>query len=122
LGGAVLFAASSTSQANLKIALVRVPDGGIQPQAVMGPGGILHLLYFKGDPKSGDLFYTKSADYGSAWSTPLRVNSTPGSANRAGDHSGWADCRWPKRSDSRRLERLFRRKGEWSVEPGKRPA
>jgi hypothetical protein len=57
-----------------------VPNGGIQPQAIIGPGGTLHVLYCAGDPKAGDLFYVKSPDYGSAWSKPLRVNSTPGSA------------------------------------------
>ena len=82
------FAASEKVDLNQKVALVRVPNGGIQPQAVVGPGGILHVLYFAGDPKAGDLFYVKSPDYGSTWSAPLRVNSTPGSAIALGTIRG----------------------------------
>ena len=76
---AVLAAGPKTAP-HVDISLVRVPNGGIQPQAMVGPGGILHLLYYAGDPKNGDVFYVNSRDYGSTWSVPLRVNSTPGSA------------------------------------------
>ena len=88
VGIAAVFAASHKDDPQLKISVVRVPNGGIQPQAVVGPGGILHLLYFAGDPKAGDLFYVKSADYGSTWSIPLRVNSTPGSSIALGTIRG----------------------------------
>jgi hypothetical protein len=33
-----------------------------------------------GDPMHGDLFYVKSSDSGSTWSSPLRVNAEEGSA------------------------------------------
>lgn len=72
LGIVVAFAASRRGETNLNITVLRVPNAGIQPQAVIAPGGILHVLYFAGDPKAGDLFYLQSADYGSTWSTPLR--------------------------------------------------
>ena len=36
--------------------MIRTPDGGIQPQAVMDEQGVIHLVYFKGDPARGDLF------------------------------------------------------------------
>ena len=88
VGIAAVFAASRKTEPRLDISVVRVPNGGIQPQAVVGPGGILHVLYFAGDPKAGDLFYAKSADYGSTWSKPLRVNSTPGSAIALGTIRG----------------------------------
>jgi hypothetical protein len=40
-----------------RVALLRVPNGGIQPQAVVDAKGTLHLIYFKGDDASaGDLF------------------------------------------------------------------
>jgi hypothetical protein len=32
---------------------VRVPDGGIFPQAEAARDGVIHLTYFKGDPKRG---------------------------------------------------------------------
>ena len=85
---AAAFAASPKSEPRLAVSLVRVPNGGIQPRAVIGPGGILHVLYFAGDPKAGDLFYARSRDYGSTWSTPLRVNSTPGSSIALGTIRG----------------------------------
>jgi hypothetical protein len=44
--------------------IVRVPSGGIQPQAVLGKDGSLHLLYFKGEATHGDLFYVRSRDGG----------------------------------------------------------
>ena len=81
LGAVAVFAAPP-------IALVRVPHSGIQPQAVVDSRGILHLLYFTGDPKAGDLFYVKSSDYGVTWSLPLRVNSKPRSAIAIGTIRG----------------------------------
>jgi hypothetical protein len=62
------------------IRFVRVPQGGIQPQSVIDSRGIMHLIYFSGDPKQGDVFYVHSSDNGATFSTPLRVNSQPGSA------------------------------------------
>ena len=54
---------------------VRVPGGGIHPQAAADSTGTVHLVYFKGDPMRGDVFYVRSADGGETFSTPLRVNS-----------------------------------------------
>jgi hypothetical protein len=83
-----VFAAFPKSEPAPEVSLVRTPNGGIQPQAVVGPGGVLHLLYFAGDPKNGDLFYVHSRDYGATWSNALRVNSTPGSAIAIGTIRG----------------------------------
>jgi hypothetical protein len=71
-----------------KVTLRRVPDGGIQPQCVLDGKGILHLIYFKGDPGKGDVFYVTSDDYGENFSKPLRVNSTPGSVIAVGNVRG----------------------------------
>src|SRR5438132_12816623 len=87
-GTVAVFAASATSPRGYDISIVRVPHGGIQPEAVVDSRGALHLLYFAGDPKGGDLFYVKSPDYGVTWSTPLRVNSDPGSAIAMGTIRG----------------------------------
>lgn len=70
-----------------KVTLLRTPDRGIQPQAVMDKD-VLHLIYFKGEPKAGDVFYVKSHDGGQAFSKPLRVNSQPGSVIAAGNVRG----------------------------------
>ena len=37
-----------------------VPDSGIQQQAVVDDRGAIHLVFFKGDPAGGDLFYCRS--------------------------------------------------------------
>ncbi|MEX2217540.1 MAG: sialidase family protein [Phycisphaerales bacterium] len=66
----------------------RLPDGGIQPQAAVGEDGIIHLLYYKGDPRAGDLFYVTRAPAETTWSKAVRVNSQPGSAIAVGTDRG----------------------------------
>jgi hypothetical protein len=66
----------------------RVPNGGIQPEVAVDSAGVLHLLYFAGDPAGGDLFYVHSADLGATFSTPARVNTQPGSAIATGTIRG----------------------------------
>src|SRR5256885_15009515 len=62
------------------IQLLRTPDSGIQPQTVVDASGTVHLIYFKGDAKAGDIEYVRRA-VGSAESfQQLRVNSIPQSA------------------------------------------
>jgi len=84
---ATILAAYKPSR-NPNISLVRTPNGGIQPQAVMERSGTLHLLYYSGDAAGGDLYYVKSGDDGRTWSAPLRVNSQSGSAVAAGTIRG----------------------------------
>jgi hypothetical protein len=50
--------------------------------------GTIHLLYFAGYPKQGDLFYVHSSDNGATFSQPVRVNSQPGSAIAIGTIRG----------------------------------
>ena len=66
----------------------RVPHAGIQPEAVVDSAGVLHLIYFSGAPAGGDLYYVRSRDYGATFSTPVRVNSQPGSAIATGTIRG----------------------------------
>jgi hypothetical protein len=54
---------------------IRVPNGGVHPQAAAGADGVIHLVYCKGDPGHADVFYVRSNDGGSTFSKPLRVNS-----------------------------------------------
>jgi hypothetical protein len=61
--------------------VMRVPNGGVHPQAQTDSRGRVHLIYFKGDPKHGDIFYVRGDDAGAAnFTAPIRVNSQPGSA------------------------------------------
>src|SRR4051812_30210838 len=82
------FTAPSAMTSNVAVALVRVPQGGIQPEAAVDSHGTLHLLYFAGEPRGGNLFYVRSIDYGRAFSTPVRVNSQDGSAIATGTIRG----------------------------------
>lgn len=71
-----------------RVHLGRVPDGGLQPQAVVDNQGTVHLIYFKGNPAHGDIFYVRSNDWGANFSAPVRVNSQSGSAVALGSIRG----------------------------------
>lgn len=76
------------------VTLLRTPNGGIQPQAALDDKGVAHLVYFKGEPMAGDVFYVfymrGAGDVrgDGQWSKPLRVNSQPGSAIATGTIRG----------------------------------
>jgi hypothetical protein len=70
-----------------KVSLLRVPDRGIQPQVAVDDRGVVQLIYFRGDPWGGDVYYVRSKD-GAAFSRPLRVNSVRGSAIAIGNIRG----------------------------------
>ena len=87
----LLAAASAVPSATRPIeavTLIRVPHGGIQPDAAVDERGVLHLLYFSGEARGGDLFYVRSRDYGATFSDPIRVNSQDGSAIATGTIRG----------------------------------
>lgn len=70
------------------VTLARVPGNGIQPEAVVDRRGVVHVLYFSGEARAGDLFYVRSSDFGVTFSNPIRVNSQPGSAIAIGTIRG----------------------------------
>ena len=78
-----VFVATGASQVSLE----RTPNNGIQPQIVVDDTGTTHLLYYRGDAKAGDLFYSRAEKDGS-WCSPIRVNSQDGSAIAAGTIRG----------------------------------
>ncbi|MHB1424275.1 MAG: hypothetical protein ACYC3I_13965 [Gemmataceae bacterium] len=71
-----------------KVKRLRVPNRGIQPQVVVDGKGVLHMIYFQGDPRHGDIYYVRSRDEGGTFSRPLRVNSVQGSAIAIGNIRG----------------------------------
>lgn len=82
---AVLCVASfGAGAAGPRVVVMRVPDGGIQPQVAVDGKGVAHLVYFKGHEMHGDLFYVRSNDGGETWSKAVRVNSAPESAIAVG--------------------------------------
>lgn len=57
------------------VGLLRVPNRGIQPRVAIDDAGVLHMVYFAGEPATGDLYYVRSAEGGTTFSAPLKVNS-----------------------------------------------
>jgi hypothetical protein len=70
------------------VTFVKTPAGGIQPQAVMDSKGNVHLLYFRGDPKAGNLMYVRKDAGKDDFSDPIKVNSQEGSAIAVGTIRG----------------------------------
>jgi hypothetical protein len=84
---AVAFAGGAADETLHQVVRLRVPDHGIQPQVAVDAEGTVHLIYFKGEPQAGDVFYARSRD-GVHFGDPLRVNSQPGSAIAVGNIRG----------------------------------
>jgi len=81
---------SHAATAAPRVSVVPTPAGGIQPQAVVDDRGIIHIVYFTGEPGGGDLYYaelTSAADRVRA-AASVRVNSVAGSALATGSVRG----------------------------------
>ncbi len=76
------------TQTTNRVALLRTPANGVQPQAVIDERGTLHLIYLAGEPSASDVFYVKRAAGQAEFTAPLRVNSQPGSAIASGTIRG----------------------------------
>lgn len=81
-------AEAPVSAAAARVEVLKTPNSGIQPQAVVDARGTVHLIYLKGDPSAGDLFYQRRDPGGSEWSAPIRVNSQPSTATAMGTIRG----------------------------------
>jgi hypothetical protein len=71
-----------------RVNVIKTPDRGIQPQAVVDTKGVIHLMYFTGKPAAGDLFYVRQEPGKKEFTAPLRVNSQPGSVVAIGTIRG----------------------------------
>jgi hypothetical protein len=69
------------------VSIVRLPAGGIQPQVAVDAKGVVHVLYFKGEPAHGDLYYAQLSET-NEFSAPIRVNRVAGSAEATGTMRG----------------------------------
>jgi hypothetical protein len=78
----------SAAKTPAKVMLLKTPNGGIQPQLKVDSRGVLHLIYFKGNPMAGDIFYVRREPGADTFSVPLRVNSQPRSAIATGTIRG----------------------------------
>ncbi len=87
-GGVFALLQNLTAQSGVTPDILRIPYGGIQPRVEIGPSGTIHLVYFKGNPMEGDVFYVKRGSNSEEWSQPIQVNHRPGSAVAAGTIRG----------------------------------
>ncbi|HEX4644341.1 MAG TPA: hypothetical protein VH598_01905 [Verrucomicrobiae bacterium] len=78
----------ATASDAARVTLLRAPDGGIQPQAAMDNSGAVHLIYYKGEPAGGDIFYVRKPPGQENFSHPIRVNTLAGSAMAIGTIRG----------------------------------
>jgi hypothetical protein len=69
-----------------RVTLLRVPDHGIQPQVAVDRQGRVHMIYFRGDAGHGDVFYARLEN--GDFSSPMQVNSRPGSSIAVGNIRG----------------------------------
>src|SRR5437870_12224702 len=75
LSASLLLAANTQVQGETtQVRLLRTPDNGIQPQAAVDTKGVVHLIYFKGDPKAGDIFYVRREPGQEQFSKPIQVS------------------------------------------------
>ncbi|MBN9688645.1 MAG: exo-alpha-sialidase [Verrucomicrobia bacterium] len=77
----------AVAQASAAVSFERLPESGLQPQAVATPDGTVHLIYLTGEAKASDIIYRRRATEG-GWSEPLKVNSQAGSAVAIGTIRG----------------------------------
>ena len=68
--------------------IIRVPNGGLQPQATADPEGVVHVVFLKGEPKGCDVFYARRNAERTDFGQPIRVNSAPASAIAIGTVRG----------------------------------
>jgi hypothetical protein len=86
--GALVATAPTTLWATAPVTVLTVPNGGIQPQAVVDATGTIHVVYFSGDPGGGDLYYMTLVGATRKPTLPVRVNSIDESALATGSVRG----------------------------------
>ena len=70
-----------------RVMVEKLPDGGLQPQAIADPRGVIHLAYVTGDPAAADLYYVTRTPDGK-YSQPIQINSQPGTSVALGTVRG----------------------------------
>ncbi|MFN7992251.1 MAG: hypothetical protein U0Q18_01530 [Bryobacteraceae bacterium] len=83
-----LLAATLSVAAPPAVRIVRTPQAGIQPQVAAGGDGVIHLIYFLGDPAAGDVYYARKQPDAREFSKAVRVNSQSGSVMAIGTIRG----------------------------------
>jgi hypothetical protein len=83
-----LLAITTVKAEPARVIVIRTPDGGIQPQAMVDGRGVVHLIYFKGEANGGDAFYVHRKSGETEFSRPIIVNSQSGSVTAMGTIRG----------------------------------
>ena len=52
-------AAAGGESVRAGVRLMRVPEGGVQPQVATDAAGVVHLIFLKGDPAATDIFWRR---------------------------------------------------------------
>jgi hypothetical protein len=81
-------AATSSTEVRAKVEVLRVPNGGIQPEIAVDSAGVAHMVYLAGEPGAANVFYVRTADGGKTFTPAVRVNSQEGSAIAIGTIRG----------------------------------
>lgn len=69
------------------VSVLRIPGGGVQPRALAGPGGEIHLVYLSGEPRGADVMYARLPAGAVEFEPPIRVGP-PGSGVAIGTIRG----------------------------------
>jgi hypothetical protein len=70
------------------VRILRVPDGGLQPQVLVDGRGVLHLVYLNGSTDASDVWYSTRQPGAADSSKPIRINKNAGSAIAIGTVRG----------------------------------
>jgi hypothetical protein len=107
--------ATSSTEVRAKVEVLRVPNGGIQPEIAVDSAGVAHMVYLAGEPGAANVFYVRTTDGGKTFTPAVRVNGQDGSAiaDSDRDDSWGAHCGRTQRPRTRRVE--------W-IRPGPTPA
>src|SRR5262245_13539511 len=84
----LLLAVALPALAAAQVTETKTPDGGLQPKVYVDTKGVTHLITYRGDARSGDVFYARRVPGEKAFSKAIQVNSIPGSAIAAGTIRG----------------------------------
>ena len=87
--GLLLFDGGGAAVAeSASVVVLRVPDGGRLPRAVIDDAGTVHVVYVVGDWRGTDLLYVTRTPGASTWSDPVRLNREPGTVVGSGPIDG----------------------------------
>lgn len=79
---------ASRACAAADVEVLRIPDGGVQPQTVVTPEGTVHLMFLRGQEGTSDVWYARRPRDATSFTPPQQVNSQPGSAVAVGTIRG----------------------------------